>query len=79
MCDLPCVVKSAVTNLEKILKERREVVNGYIVFFLLDFAPPCILECDATEEGMESIMMKNRHPIYFEIKMLHPLRKIFDP
>lgn len=37
---------------------------------ILDFSQPFELECDALGEGIDVILMQNKHPIAFESRKL---------
>ena len=45
-------------------------MSTFPVLSLPDFSQSFILECDAFGEGVEAILMKNRHPIVYERQKL---------
>jgi hypothetical protein len=40
------------------------------ILALADFRQPFVLECDASDKGVGSILMQNHHPIAFESRKL---------
>lgn len=46
------------------------MMSTFPVLSLPDFSQSFILECDAFGEGVEAILMKNRHPIVYERQKL---------
>jgi hypothetical protein len=45
----------------------KEVMGTCLVLALPDFTLPFVLECDASDEGIDVVLMQGGHPIVFEI------------
>jgi hypothetical protein len=56
----------------------KEVMSTCLVLALPDFTLPFVLECDASDEGIEEVLLQGGHPIVFEgRKLSHPERLYF--
>ena len=45
---------------------------------LPDFSKPFIVECDASSEGVGTVLKKGQHPIAFERRKLQPRENIYS-
>ena len=52
------------------MDKMKEVMSTCPVLALPDFGIPFTLECDASGEGIEAMLMQNRHPLAYESQKL---------
>jgi hypothetical protein len=48
------------------MEKMKEVMSTCPVLALPDFSIPFTLECDASGEGIGTMLMQNRHPLAYE-------------
>jgi hypothetical protein len=48
----------------------KEFIGTCLVLALPDFTLSFVLECDASDEGIEKVLMQGEHPIVFESRKL---------
>lgn len=48
----------------------KEAMSKCPMLALPNFSPPFIMECDASREGIDALLMQDRHPIAYESKKL---------
>jgi hypothetical protein len=56
----------------------KEVMGTCPMLALSDFTLPFVLECDASGEGIEAVLMQGRHPILFETRKLSQLERLYS-
>jgi len=55
----------------------KEVMSSCPVLVLPDFSQPFVLECDASGEYIEVVLMQGGHPIAFERRKLLPHERLY--
>jgi hypothetical protein len=55
----------------------KKVMSTCTVLSLPNFSQPFILECDASDEGVGTVLMQNRHPIAYESHNLRGLELLY--
>lgn len=55
----------------------KEVMSRCLVLALPDFTQLFVLECDASAEGIDAVLMHGRHPIAFESCKLLPHERLY--
>eukprot|EP00253_Pinus_taeda_P026790 PITA_26790 len=56
----------------------KEVMSSCPVLALPDFTQPFVLECDASGEGIDAVLMQGGHPIAFETRKLLPHERLYS-
>ena len=56
----------------------KEVISNCHILALPDFSKPFVLECDASGEGIGTVLKQGQRPIYFESRNLHPYENIYS-
>jgi hypothetical protein len=56
----------------------KEVMGTCSVLALQDFTLPFVLECDASGEGIDAILMQGGHPIVFESRKLSQPERLYS-
>ena len=56
---------------EKYFQIMKEVIINFPTLALPDFYKPFVLECDASGEGIGTILKQGQHPIYLESRKLY--------
>eukprot|EP00253_Pinus_taeda_P018840 PITA_18840 len=56
----------------------KEVMSSCPVLAFSDFTQPFVLECDASGEGIDTMLMQGGHPIAFEIRKLLPHERLYS-
>ena len=51
---------------QKAFDRLKEVISSFPMLVLPDFTQPFVLECDASGEGFNTVLMQGGHPIAFE-------------
>ena len=60
---------------QKTFDKLKEVMSSCPVLAILDFSLPVVVECDASGEGIGSILTQRVHPIEFESRKLNQSEK----
>eukprot|EP00253_Pinus_taeda_P001507 PITA_01507 len=56
----------------------KEVMSSCPVLALPDFTQPFVLECDASREGIDAVLMQGGHPISYESRKLLPQKRLYS-
>jgi hypothetical protein len=56
----------------------KEVMSTFPVLALPDFTLPFVLECDASGEGIRSVLMQGGHPIVFKSRNLSQPKRLYS-
>ena len=56
----------------------KEIMSSFLVLALPDFSKPFVLDCDASGEGIEAILMQERYPISYESIKLQPHERLYS-
>lgn len=56
----------------------KEVMSSCLVLALPDFTQPCVLECDASGQGIGVVLMQNRHLIAYESRKLRDTERLYS-
>eukprot|EP00253_Pinus_taeda_P004243 PITA_04243 len=56
----------------------KEVMSSCLVLALPDFTQPFVLECDASGEGIDTVLMQGGRPIAFESQKLLPHERLYS-
>jgi hypothetical protein len=63
---------------QKAFDNMKEVMGTCPMLALPDFTLPFVLECDASSEGIEAVLMQGGHPIVFESRKLSQPERLYS-
>jgi len=64
-------------TVQRAFDKLKEVMSSCLVLVLPDFTQKFVLECDASGEGVATVLMQGGHPIAFESRKLFPHERLY--